>query len=183
MERKNGPWIIKDTVLKYKNSWIEVNEDQVIRPDGKPGIFGVVKMIEGACVLPIDDQGFVYLTEEFRYALGRSSIEAAGGAVDPGEEPLTAAMRELKEELGIKAEEWIDLGIVNPFTSVIYSPSQLFLAKKLSFSKTKREGTEIITLRKMRLEQAVKMVLGSKITAGPTSVLILKAAHYMKKFK
>lgn len=179
METRNGPWLIKGTIPKYKNNWIEVSEDQVIRPDGKPGIFGVVKMVPGVAVLPIDDQGFVYLTEEFRYALSKNSIETAGGAIDLGEEPLQAAQRELEEELGIIAEEWLALGLLNPHTSVICSPSYLFLAKKLRFTQPHQEGTEVIRVRKMRFDDAVRMVLDSTITHGPTSVLILKAKEYL----
>ena len=63
--KEHGPWKIKESVIKYKNPWIEVREDKVIRPDGKSGIFGVVNMKHGISVLPMDDEGFVYLTEEF----------------------------------------------------------------------------------------------------------------------
>lgn len=179
--RKHGPWTIKETTPKYKNPWIEVNEDQVIRPDGKPGIFGTVKIKSGVSVLPLDDSGFVYLTEEFRYALGKGSIEVVSGAIDKDETPINCAKRELKEELGIEAKEWIDLGLVNPFTSVIASPAYLFLAKNLKFTKRNQEGTEIITLKKFKLGEAVKMVLDSKITHGPSCVLILKANEFLKK--
>ncbi len=181
MENKNGPWVIKDTISKYHNRWIEVNEDQVIRPDGKRGIFGIVKMVSGISVLPLDKDGFVYLTEEFRYAIGKDSIEAASGGIDKDEKPLDAAKRELEEELGIHAEEWIDLGVVNPFTSVVHSPAHLFLAKKLKFSKTNHEGTEIIKTIKIKIEEAVNFVLQSKITHGPTCVLILKADNYLRR--
>ena len=183
MGKKNGPWIIKSTISKYKNPWIEVREDQVVRPDGKPGIFGVIKMLPGISVLPVDEEGFVYLTEEFRYAIGEYSIEAMSGGMDDNERPLDAAKRELEEELGIHAEEWISLGVVNPFTSVVHSPAHLFLAKKLKFSAKNPEGTEIIKTKKMKIENVIKMVLESKITHGPTCVLILKAAHYLKKSK
>ena len=181
METRNGPWIIKGTLLKYKNNWIEVSEDQVIRPDGKPGIFGVVKMVPGVAILPLDEDGFVYLTREFRYALQEDSIEAAGGAIDSGEGPLDAAKRELEEELGFQAGEWTYLGLVNPFTSVIHSPSHLFLARKLEMTKTHHEGTEVITPLKMKFDEALHLVLESKITQGATSVLILKAKEFLKK--
>ena len=69
MLRKNGPWTIKGTLQKYKNPWIEVTEDDVIRADGKLGIFGVVTMKAGVSVLPLDDDGFIYLTDEFHYAI------------------------------------------------------------------------------------------------------------------
>ena len=91
--KTNGPWKIKDSQVKYKNPWISVREDQVIRPDGKDGIFGVVEMVAGASVLPLDDDGFVYLTKEFHYAIEQDSVEVVSGAIDEGETALEAAKR------------------------------------------------------------------------------------------
>ncbi|MFZ2188924.1 MAG: NUDIX hydrolase [Candidatus Moraniibacteriota bacterium] len=179
-EKRNGQFIITDSAQKYKNPWIEVIEDQVIRPDGKPGIFGVVRMIGGVSVLPLDEDGYVYMTEEFHYAIGMEDIETASGGKDGDEKPVDAAKRELKEELGIEAREWVDLGLVNPFTTVIVSPQRIFLAKKLSFGKDDQEVTENIKLVKVKLEEAVKMVMDSVITHGPSCVLILKANEYLK---
>lgn len=181
MPRKNGPWTINETIPKYKNPWIEVVEDQVIQPDGKPGIFSVVKLKDGSAILPIDEQGFVYLAEQFRYILGKSSVETPCGAIDEGETPLLTAQRELKEELGILAEEWTDLGIVNPFTESICSTAFLFLARKLTFVESSQEETEDIKLIKVPFEEAVKMVIESKITHGPSCVLILKAKEFLQK--
>ncbi len=180
-ERKNGPWTIKETIPKYKNPWIEVKEDQVIRPDGKPGIFGIVNMKSGISVLPIDDDGFVYLTDEFHYAIEKDSIEVVSGAIDDNETPIITAKRELEEELGIKANEWTELGVVNPFTTVIKSPAYLFLARKLTFTKSNQEGTENIKLVKVKFKEAVKMVMESKITHSPSCVLILKAKEFLEK--
>ena len=181
MLRKNGPWIIKKTIPKYKNLWIDVKEDQVIRPDGKPGIFGVVDMKAGVSVLPIDENGFVYLTDEFHYAIEQDSIEVVSGGIDNNEKPLDAAKRELQEELGIIAKEWTELGLVNPYTAVIRSPAHLFLARKIEFTESNQEGTETIKLVKIKFEDAVKMVMESKITHGPSCVLILKAKEFLKK--
>ena len=177
--RNHGPWKITGSKVKYKNKWLKIREDLVTRPDGKPGIFGVVKMAAGASVLPIDADGNVYLTKEFRYAIGQNSIEVVSGGIDTGETPLEAAKRELKEELGCKAGIWTEIGIMNPFTSVVYSPAHLFLANDLSFSETENEGTEIIASLKMPLTEAVKMVMDSKITHGQSSVLILKAFIFL----
>ncbi|MEK6868389.1 MAG: NUDIX hydrolase, partial [Nanoarchaeota archaeon] len=166
---------------KYKNPWIEVTEDDVIRADGKLGIFGVVTMKAGVSVLPLDDDGFIYLTDEFHYAIKKQGIEVVSGAIDDKEKPIDAAKRELQEELGIKAEEWIELGVVNPFTTVITSPAYLFLSRKLTFTDTNQEGTENIKLVKVSLDDAVKMVMESKITHGPSCVLILKAKTFLHR--
>jgi len=181
--KENGPWTIKSSEIKYQNPWITVREDQVTRPDGKDGIFGLVFAKHGVSVLPIDDEGNVHLVEEFAYGLGETSINTANGAVDDGETYLDAARRELKEELGIEAGEWIDLGLVNPFTSNILAPARLFLARKLTFTDTSHEGTESIKPLKIPLQQAAQMVLGNKITLGQSCVLILKVKAFLENEK
>ncbi len=179
--KTNGPWKIKDSVEKYKNAWLRVREDRVIRPDGQDGIFGVVEMVPGISVLPLDDDGFVYLIKQFHYAIEQVCLDTVSGAVEKGETNLAAAQRELKEELGIAADEWVDLGLINPFTSVVKSPAALFLAKKLSFAQADPEGTEKLEVVKIKFSDAVKMVMKSEITHGPSCVLILKAAEYLRE--
>jgi len=178
---KNGPFIISSSEIKYQNPWITVKEDKIKRLDGKPGIFGTVTMQAGVSMLPIDNQGFVYLTSEFRYAIKINSIESVSGGINTNEKPLQCAKRELKEELGIKAKSWINLGFVNPFTSLIDSPAYLFLAKDLSFSQSQQDGNEKIDQLKIKFEKAVEMVMKSKITHGPSCVLILKAQQYLSR--
>ncbi len=182
-KKRNGQFIIKKSIQKYKNPWIEVVEDQVIRPDGKSGIFGIVKMVNGISVLPLDKNGYVYLTKEFHYAISKVHIETVSGGIDKNEKPIEAARRELKEELGIEAKEWIDLGLVNPFTTVVKSSARMFLARKLKFEKDDQEATENIKLVKVKLEKVVKMVMNNIITHGPSCVLILKADKYLKNSK
>jgi ADP-ribose pyrophosphatase len=174
MTRMKGLWAVGDTLQRYKNAWIEVNEDQVVMPNGESGIFATVTMQPGVSVLAMDDEGMVYLTSEYRYAVERDSIEVVSGGIEPNEQPLTAAGRELREELGIEAAEWTELGTVDPFTSAIYSPATLFLACQLSKVEATPECTEIIRVIKVDLAEAVRMVVASEITHGPSCVLILK---------
>jgi 8-oxo-dGTP pyrophosphatase MutT (NUDIX family) len=177
MAQKHGPWTIQETTQKYQNSFINVHEDQVLQPDGQPGMYATVKMIPGVAILPIDSDRIVYLTRQFRYALGKESIEVVCGAIEEDEPPFEAAQREVQEELGIKAEEWIDLGVFDLDTSIVHCPVYLFLTKHLSFTQTNQEGTETIERLHMPLDEAVQMVMDSKITHAPSCVLILKAGN------
>jgi 8-oxo-dGTP pyrophosphatase MutT (NUDIX family) len=179
--KDHGPWKIKSSEQRYQDKWVTLRVDQVIRPDKTEGTFAVVDMVQGASTLAIDDEGFVYLTEEFRYAVGRQSIEVVSGAIDEGETPLQTAERELKEEAGIEAQEWIELGRVDPMTSALYAPSWQFIARKLSFGETKPDGSELIKIHKVKLEEAVQMVMDCKIIHAQSCTLILKAARYLKK--
>ena len=175
--RTHGPWTILESKSVYADPWMTVIRDEVIRPDGQPGSFAVAHIKPGVCVLAVDDVGNAYLTEEFHYAVGRVTLEAVSGGVDIGETAESAARRELREELGIDAESWTELGTVDPFTSTLHSPTRLFLARGLSFGPPSPEGCESIALVKMPFAEAVRAVMESVITHAPSCVVILKAAH------
>lgn len=182
MPRKNGPWTILSSRTAYQNPWFKLREDAVIQPNGQRSVHAVIEGYGGANVLPMDKEGYVYLANEFKYALGRRDFNAACGGINPKETPLQAAKRELKEELGITAKKWIKLGITHCYTSISDSASYLFLAQDLSFGQAEHESTESIQLRKIKFNQVVKMALNDKITHAPTVMAILKAREYLLKF-
>ena len=179
MERRVGPYIVRASRPVYKNPWIDVREDQVVRPDGTPGSFGVITMREGSSVLPIDAEGFVYLVTEFKYGIESDSTEVVSGGLDAGESPLEAAKRELAEELGLFADEWISLKCVHPFTTVVQSPNHIFLAKGLRKGKAQPDGGELLTVMRIDLKEAVDMVMRGEIIHSASCVAILKAARLL----
>ncbi len=174
MEKKKGRWTVKETHKRFENEFFTVYEDDVVQPDGKPGTYATIRFPAGVAVLPVDDDGNVYLTKQFRYALGRYNIETVSGAMD-GDQPLAAAKRETREETGIRASEWVPLGKIETDTSITNSTSHLFLCRGLEFGKSDREGTEDIELVKMHLDEAVEKAVSGEITNGQTVALVLKA--------
>jgi ADP-ribose pyrophosphatase len=175
-----GPWTILSHRQVYRDPWIEVSRDEVIRPDGDPGSHCIVRLKAGVSVLALDDEGCVHLTEEFHYAVGRVTLEVVSGGIDEGESPEAAARRELREELGITCRELVDLGVCDPFTSVVVSPTRLFLARGLAFGETDREGTEQIHCRRVSLTDALAMVHDGRITHAPSCLAILKT-HLLRQ--
>ena len=171
---EHGPWKIVQTDWVYQDPWVKVQRDQVIRPDGQHGTYAVVHIKPGVCVLAIDEHDRAYLTEEFHYAVGKLTIECVSGGCDEGEKPIITAQRELREELGIEAKEWTDLGRVDPFTASLLSPTQLFLARRLQFVEAAPEGTELIRRVTMPLKQVVEMGFQGEITHAPSLILIFK---------
>lgn len=175
----HGPWKIIRRQTVYQDPWMRVQADEVIRPDGQPGTYSVVHIKAGVCVLALDGQGNVYLTEEFHYGVGRLTLEAVSGGIEPGEDALRTAQRELREELGIDARDWLALGLVDPFTASAASPTQLLLACDLQIGEPNLEGTELIRRVQLPLAEAVQMVMDSRITHGPSCVLILKTQRIL----
>lgn len=181
MPRFHGPWEVLRSNDIYKDAWIDVRVDDVIRPDGKPGTHSVVGIRPGVSVVLLDDDDYVYLTEEFHYGVGRTTLEVVSGGIDDGEEPLAGAQRESREELGIRAREWTHLGTFDPFTTMISSPTQLYLARGLSFGESAPEGCERIRCVKVPFVEAVEMVMDSRITHGPSCTVILKSRLFLDR--
>jgi len=169
----HGPWRILTTTNVYTDPWLQVKKDDEIRPDGLPGTHSVVTIKSGVCVLAWQD-GDVFLTEEFHYAVGRVTLEAVSGGRESNEPAQECAQRELAEELGIVAESWTELSTVDPFTASVVSPTTLFLATDLSFQKAAPEGTEQIRCVRLPIQEAYRSVCNGSITHTPSCITILQ---------
>lgn len=177
---KRGPYKIISSRNVYKNPWISVREDRVIHDAGKEGMFGVVEMKGGSTVLALDHNNDVYLVKEYKYGIGQDSLELMSGGLDGAETPLDAAKRELKEEIGLEASRWIDLGVVNPFTTIIKSPNFIFLATGLKEGEQHLDEWESVHIVKVPFSKAIDMVINSEITHGASCVCLLKAERYLR---
>lgn len=180
MARKHGLWTIRSSERLYADEFAEVWVDEVSRPNGEPARRVTMRMKPGVAVLALDKEGFAHLVRTFRYAVGKTSVEVVQGGMEGDEEPERAARRELKEELGIEAEELTDMGLVDAITSQVYSPSRLFLARGLTFGEPNTDSTESLRPLKVKFEEAVRMVLGGEMTQGTSCVLILKARLFLE---
>ena len=169
-----GPWTIQSRKVVYQDPWLKVTRDDVTRPDGNPGTYSLSHMKKGVCVLAIDQNGDCHLTEEFHYAVGKVTIECVSGGIDGEEDPLLTAKRELAEELGLSAEKWTDLGVVDPFTAIAFSPTRLWLAEGLNETPSNPDSSEIICHVIFPLSEVMKMVNNGLITHAPSVVTILK---------
>ncbi len=181
--QNHGPWEILSSREVYRDPWLDVRVDNVLRPDGLPGTYSTVRLKPGICVIAQGDHGELYLTREFHYAVGRETIEGVSGGIEVDETPLQSAERELREEIGIVAQDWVELGWVDPFTSAIASPTRLFLASQLTFVPPANEGTERIERVCTDLDQALQWMEQGIITHAPTCVCLLKIALKLARQK
>ena len=163
-EEFDNPWETVSTRVVYDNPWIRVREDKVVRPDGLPGIYGVVHFKNVAVgVLAVED-GMLYLVGQYRYPLERYSWEIPEGGCPEGCDPLEAARRELAEETGLSARRWTKMGEAHLSNSVSDELAVWFLAEGLEQGEQRPEGTERLQVRRVSLKEALWMVGAGEIT-------------------
>jgi 8-oxo-dGTP pyrophosphatase MutT (NUDIX family) len=173
----SNPWTTLGSRAVYDNPWISVREDQVIRPDGRPGVYGVVHFKSRAIgVLPVDDRGGVWLVGQYRYALDRYSWEIPEGGSHPGETPEETARRELREETGLSAEHLEPIAITHLSNSVSDELGLVFRATGLSPGPSVPEGTERIEVRMVPWDEAWAMLQCGQITDSMSVIAILHEA-------
>ena len=116
----------------YRNRWMRVREDEILRSNGQKGTYGVVEKEDGAIILPIDD-GRIWLVEQFRYTIGERALELPQGTWERAiENPEELARGELQEELGLKAEHMTQLGTMWIAYGFARQREHVFLATGLS---------------------------------------------------
>jgi len=142
--RGHGPAIQRlASRIVYQNSWMTVREDEIERPDGSRGIFGVIDKPDFALVIPAQDGGF-HLVEEFRYPIGRRTWSFPQGTMPnrAHADPEVVARRELAEETGLRAGTLARLGFLHCSHGMSVQGCNIFLATDLRPGAAQREHEE-----------------------------------------
>jgi len=181
MNKIENPWQKISSREVYDNPWINIRHEEVIKPNGEVGIYGVAhfKLI-AAAIVPLDEEGNIWLVGQYRYTLNLYSWEIPMGGGELKGDGLEAAKRELKEETGLSAATWTSLGTLHTSNSVTDEVGFMFLAEDLTLGESEPDDTEILQLKKVSLSEAVRMVMESEITDALSIAAILKVARLKK---
>jgi 8-oxo-dGTP pyrophosphatase MutT (NUDIX family) len=172
---RDNPWKLLSSRQAYKNAWIRVREDRVIRPDGKEGIYGVVEIPPSVTIAALDSFGRVAIVEQWRYTHNRLSQELPGGSIDPKDSsPSDAAKRELAEEAGVTAASWLYCGAIENSNGATTDLAHLYLATDLDFHNDGPVAeTEQCVLHWIPLRKAVELARDGTIREAPSVALLL----------
>lgn len=162
---ESNPWkIISDDEI-YNNNWIKLNHYNVINPNGGEGVYGKVHFKNIAIgVIPIDENNNTWLVGQYRFPLNKYSWEIPEGGCPLNENPLNAAKRELLEETGFVAEDWKQILTLHLSNSVTDEFSIIYIARNLKQFKAQPEETELLQIKKIKIEETFTMIENNEIT-------------------
>lgn len=151
-------------------------KDTVELPNGKNATRETIRHIGAVAIVPMTEEGKVIVERQFRYPLNCVITEIPAGKLDcKTEDRLAAAKRELEEETGLVADEWIELGDYIPAAAYCDEVITMYLAKGLHKGIRNLDEDEFLNIQEVDLAELVGDVMQGKIKDGKTQVALLKA--------
>ncbi|HBI84942.1 MAG TPA: ADP-ribose pyrophosphatase [Ruminococcus sp.] len=166
----------------YHGRILHVTRDTVLLENGTEAIREVIHHPGGACVVALTDAGEVLMVRQFRYPHAAETLELPAGKLEYGEDPLTCATRELREEAGASAPKLEPLGYLYPTPAYDKEVIYMYLARNLTLSGTQDLDTdEFLDVVRVPLREAVEMVMRNELPDAKTQIALLKAARLLEQ--
>lgn len=164
----------------FKGAILDVKVDDIRLPDGNIAQRELIRHIGAVCVIPVTSDNKVILENQYRYAISQVVQEIPAGKLDfAAEDRLSAAQRELREETGYTADEWIDMGLYYPAPAYSDEKITMYLARGLHKGETDLDEDEFLEVIEVPIEEVIDDIVSGKITDGKTQVAVLKAARIL----
>jgi len=167
-------WKIHSSIQK-KVERFGITIDEIILPNGEEKTFSYLDFAKGVCILPITKDGEVICLKQYRHSLKSWQWELPAGMIDKTDHsPMDTAKRELEEETGYSAENWLDLGSFYPSPGSTSEEIFLFAAAGLNPSEQKLENSEQIELHKLTMEELKTLIKQGDFKHGAGLAATLK---------
>lgn len=159
----------------YNGHIVHLHVDEVALPDGSRSVREIIDHCPCVAVVALDGQDRVLTVTQYRYAFGRELLEIPAGKLEPGEDPVTGALRELKEETGAVPGQLLPMGVYLGSPGCLGEELHLFLARDLQMADAQPDADEFLEMARVPFDEMVHRIMSGEITDGKTIAAVLKA--------
>ena len=174
MTEKNRP-VVTEKNERYRGRILTLVEEHLDWPNGTHSTHAIVRHPGAVVIIPQAADGSLLILRQYRHALGREILEFPAGTLNPGEQPLTCAKRELIEETNFSASEWVALGSVFPAPGFCDEVQHLFLARGLTPQIGKPDDDEVLAVEKISIDDLERLISSGELMDGKSLAIYARA--------
>lgn len=161
--------------VRYSGPLYTVYSDDVLLPNGNTSVREVIDHVDGVAVLPLDENNNVLTVTQYRYVFGKPLLEIPAGKLDPGEDPYTGGLRELREETGAVPGVYESLGRIIPAPGCYSEVLHLYLARDLKMESQDLDPDEFLNVERIPFDEMVRRCMSGEVEDAKTVAAVLKA--------
>lgn len=175
------PYKTKSSRIVWSCPWYRVRQDEIITPDGRPGVYNTVESTDAVWIVPVTPDGMVAMIYNYRYTVDDWCWEVPAGSVKPGQTLEEAARAELLEEVGGTAVSLQKIGQFYTANGICNEVGHYFLATGVTLGNPHHESTEVMDIHLIPIAEALRMAHAGEISDGTSTLALLYAEPALRR--
>lgn len=178
---RTAPFQTVESQVVWSCPWFSVRRDEIVLPDGQPGVYNVVQHPGAVWVVPVTAAGEVLLIRHYRYAVDDWCWEVPAGGIREGQTPFEVAREELKQEVGAEAAKWEYIGQFYASNGISNEVGHAFLATGVVQGTTGHEPAEVMEIYPTPVAETMAMARRGEITDGPSALALFLCERQLRR--